>query len=51
MITVFLVALVLMEVFASSWIATAAHIGGVVSGMVAAAAVALMVKINGVREL
>lgn len=51
MITVFLVALVLMEVFASSWIATAAHIGGVVSGMVAAAAVALMVKITGVREL
>ena len=51
MITVFLVALVLMEVFASSWIATAAHVGGVVSGMVAAAAVALIVKITGKREL
>jgi GlpG protein len=51
MITVFLVALVLMEVFASSWIATAAHVGGVVSGMVAAAAVALMVKMTGAREL
>ncbi len=50
MITVFLVALVLMEVFASSWIATAAHIGGVVSGMVAAAAVALIVRITGVRQ-
>jgi len=50
MITVFLVALVLMEVLASSWIATAAHVGGVVSGMVAAAAVALMVKITGVKR-
>lgn len=51
MIVFFLVALVLMEIFASSWIATAAHIGGVVSGMVAAAAVAIIVKITGVKEL
>jgi len=33
MIMVFLVALVLMEVLASSMIATAAHVGGLVSGM------------------
>lgn len=42
MIAVFLVALVLMEVVASGFIATAAHVGGLVSGMVAA----LLVSIN-----
>ena len=30
----FVVSLVLMEIFASSWIATAAHIGGLVSGFI-----------------
>ncbi len=35
MIGVFLVALVLMELVASSWIATAAHAGGLISGMLA----------------
>jgi GlpG protein len=29
----FVAALVIMEVFASSWIATAAHVGGLVSGL------------------
>lgn len=40
MITLLLVALVLMEVFASAWIATAAHAGGLVAGMVAGIVVA-----------
>ncbi len=30
----FIVSLVLMEIFASSWIATAAHVGGLVSGLI-----------------
>ena len=30
----FVVSLVLMEIFASSWVATAAHIGGLVSGLI-----------------
>ena len=34
MFTIFVVALVVMEVFAGSWIATAAHLGGLVSGLV-----------------
>jgi GlpG protein len=51
MIMFFLVALVLMEVLASSWIATAAHVGGLVSGMVAAAVLALLTKITGARVL
>jgi len=42
MIGFMLVALVLMEVFASSWIATAAHAGGLVSGMVAGIVIALI---------
>lgn len=41
MIAVFLVALVLMELIASSWIATAAHVGGLVSGMLAGFLMAL----------
>ncbi|MCP5357479.1 MAG: rhomboid family intramembrane serine protease [Pseudomonadales bacterium] len=35
MIGVLLLALVLMEVLASSWIASAAHVGGLVAGMIA----------------
>lgn len=34
MFVFFVVALVLMEILASSWIATAAHVGGLVSGLV-----------------
>lgn len=34
MFVVFLIALVVMEVLDSSWIATAAHIGGLISGLV-----------------
>ena len=30
----FIVSLVLMEIFASSWIATAAHVGGLLSGII-----------------
>ena len=33
MFIVFLLALVLMEIIASSWVATAAHVGGLVSGL------------------
>ncbi len=40
MIGLFLVALVLMEVVGSGWIATAAHVGGLVSGMLAGLALA-----------
>jgi len=32
---VFIIALVLMELVASSWIATAAHVGGLVAGLIA----------------
>lgn len=42
MIGFLLVALVLMEVFASAWIATAAHAGGLVAGMVAGVATAMI---------
>ena len=42
MIGFMLVALVLMEVFASAWIATAAHAGGLVAGMVAGIVIALI---------
>ncbi len=41
MFGMFVVALVLMEVFASSWIATAAHVGGLLSGLAIAALVVL----------
>lgn len=40
MIGLFLVALVLMEIVGSGWIATAAHVGGLVSGMLAGLALA-----------
>ena len=33
MFAIFVVALVAMEVLASSWIASAAHLGGLVSGL------------------
>jgi GlpG protein len=42
MIGIFLLALVLMEVMASAFIATAAHAGGLVSGMVYGVAVAML---------
>lgn len=44
MIMVFLAALVLMEILASAFIATAAHVGGLVAGMVAGAALGLMYR-------
>ena len=44
MIAVLIVALVLMEVLASSWIASAAHAGGLLSGMVAGIASAAYSK-------
>jgi GlpG protein len=39
MFVVFVIALVAMEVFASSWVANAAHLGGLVAGLVAGMAV------------
>lgn len=42
MIGFLLVALVLMEVVASAWIATAAHAGGLVAGMIAGIVIALI---------
>jgi GlpG protein len=42
MIMVFLVGLVLMEVFASSMIASAAHLGGLLSGMLLGLTMAMM---------
>lgn len=42
MIGFLLVALVLMEVFASAWIATAAHAGGLFAGMAAGIVIALL---------
>jgi GlpG protein len=47
MIMVFLAALVLMEVVASSYIASAAHAGGLVSGMLAGLLLALWFKQRG----
>ncbi|MDT8428206.1 MAG: rhomboid family intramembrane serine protease [Pseudomonadales bacterium] len=42
MIGFFLLALVLMEVFASSWIATAAHVGGLFGGVLAGLIIGLL---------
>jgi len=42
---VFIVALVLMEVLAGSWIASAAHFGGLVAGLLAGAAVYLKFRL------
>ena len=47
MIMVFLAALILMEVLASSYIASAAHAGGLVSGMLAGVLLALWFKKRG----
>ena len=41
----FVIALVLMEVIASSWIATAAHVGGLVSGMAIGIATVLFYRL------
>ncbi len=46
MIGVLLLALVLMEVVASSWIASAAHVGGLLSGMVAGLLIAGYFKVR-----
>lgn len=45
MFVFFVVALVLMEVIASSWIATAAHIGGLLSGLVIGLGVVMYYRI------
>jgi GlpG protein len=50
MIVVFLVILVLMEVFASSWIATAAHVGGLLAGAIAGAFAGLVRQIRSRRN-
>jgi membrane associated rhomboid family serine protease len=34
MFVVFVIALIVMELVASSWIASAAHVGGLISGLV-----------------
>lgn len=46
MIGFLLAALVLMEVFASSWIASAAHAGGLVAGMIAGIIAAFWVRLR-----
>lgn len=46
MIAVLLLALVLMEVFASAWIATAAHAGGLFAGMSAGLVLALVTRLR-----
>ncbi len=48
MIGFFLVALVVMELVASSWIASAAHAGGLLAGMLAAVVAGLYQKFSGV---
>ena len=45
MFVFFVIALVLMEVVASSWIATAAHVGGLVSGVIIGAATVLYYRL------
>jgi GlpG protein len=45
---VFMVALVLMELLASSWIATAAHVGGLVAGLLAGFAVYALHRVRSV---
>ena len=44
MFAVFVLAMVLMEVFASSWIASAAHAGGLISGLFIGATLALVYR-------
>ena len=43
----FVAALVIMEVVASSWIATAAHLGGLFSGLVIGVAVVGYLRLKG----
>jgi GlpG protein len=43
---VFMIALVLMEILASSWIASAAHFGGLVAGLLAGAAVFVKFRLS-----
>lgn len=50
MIMVFLVALVLMEILASSMIASAAHFGGLLAGMLCGLALGVIVKNTGNRS-
>jgi GlpG protein len=50
MFVVFVVVMVLMEVFASSWIASAAHAGGLVAGLFIGAAYALMMRLRSVAS-
>ena len=45
MFVFFVVALILMEVIASSWIATAAHVGGLVSGLLIGVAMVLYYRL------
>ena len=51
MFAVFVVALVLMEILASSWIATAAHIGGLLSGLLLGLGVAGFYRLVLKRDL
>ncbi|MEX0963367.1 MAG: rhomboid family intramembrane serine protease [Pseudohongiellaceae bacterium] len=44
MFVVFVIALVAMEVFASSWIASAAHVGGLLAGLLMAAGVVALYR-------
>jgi len=45
-LVVFIIALVLMELIASSWIATAAHVGGLLAGLLAGVFVVLLDRFN-----
>jgi GlpG protein len=51
MFAVFVAALVLMEILASSWIATAAHIGGLLSGLLLGLGVAGFYRLVLKRDL
>jgi len=45
MFVFFVIALILMELVAGSWIATAAHVGGLVSGLILGVAVVLYYRL------
>ncbi|MDP6414258.1 MAG: rhomboid family intramembrane serine protease, partial [Gammaproteobacteria bacterium] len=51
MFAFFIVALVLMEIIASSWIATAAHMGGLLSGLLVGMAVVFYYRLILKREI
>ena len=51
MFAFFIVALVLMEIIASSWIATAAHMGGLLSGLLVGMAVVFYYRLISKREI